>query len=80
MKSAVKLVDAYRSGERSPVEVIDGMLADIESSTINGYITVLADQARVEAQAAQERISAGREIRALEGVPIAEACPSQSKI
>ena len=71
MKSAVALVQAYRTAERSPVDVIDSILAKIESSAINAYITVLAEQARIEARAAQERIAAGQEVRALEGVPIA---------
>lgn len=71
MKSIVELARAYRKGECSPVDIVDKLLVDIESSTINAYITVMADQARAEAKIAQDQLASGTEVGALVGVPIA---------
>src|SRR4051812_25999666 len=43
---AVSLVDAFRSGERSPVEELDATLAAIERSDINAFSHLDADGAR----------------------------------
>src|SRR5690242_5762129 len=43
---AVSLVDAFRSGERSPVEELDATLDAIERSAINAFSHVDADRAR----------------------------------
>lgn len=71
MKSIVELASAYRKGERSPIDIVDDLLADIESSSINAYITVMADQARAEAKAAQAEFASGKAVGELAGVPIA---------
>ncbi|MFT0849773.1 amidase [Achromobacter sp. F4_2707] len=71
MKSAVELVQSYRKGEQSPVAVIEEMLAAINASPLNAFITVCAEQAKQEAEAAEQRLSAGEAGGALLGVPVA---------
>ncbi|NLC35250.1 MAG: amidase [Alcaligenaceae bacterium] len=71
MMSAAALVQAYRKGEKSPVDVIDETLEAIEASALNAFITVCGDQAREEARAAGQRLSAGKTGGALVGVPVA---------
>lgn len=71
MKSIVELAIAYRKGECSPVGIVEKLLIDIESSPLNAYITVMADQARAEAKIAQDQLASGQEVGALAGIPIA---------
>ena len=61
-----------RRRELSPVEVTEACLDRIQAidPRINSYITVVADQARADARAAERRIAAG-EAGPLTGVPIA---------
>jgi aspartyl-tRNA(Asn)/glutamyl-tRNA(Gln) amidotransferase subunit A len=61
------------SGEVSPVEVLDGLLARIEqyNGTLNAYLHVDADSARAEARAAEKAIASGDYIGPLHGIPIA---------
>ena len=61
------------SKQLSPVELTDAMLARIEklNPTLNAYITVTADAAIAEAQAAETEITAGKHRGALHGIPIA---------
>ncbi len=47
---ACSLVDAFRCGERSPVEELEASLAAIESSDLNAFSHVDPDQARVLAK------------------------------
>jgi aspartyl-tRNA(Asn)/glutamyl-tRNA(Gln) amidotransferase subunit A len=58
--------------EVSPVEVTEAYLARIErlDETLGAYATVLADEARREARAAEEEIAAGKYRGPLHGVPI----------
>ena len=49
---ACSLVDAFRSGERSPVEELDAVLGAIESSALNAVSFVDPERARAAAQAA----------------------------
>jgi aspartyl-tRNA(Asn)/glutamyl-tRNA(Gln) amidotransferase subunit A len=49
---ACSLVEAFRSGERSPVEELDATLAAIERSDHNAFVWLDADQARERAAAA----------------------------
>jgi len=49
---ACSLVDAFRAGERSPLEELDATLAAIETSDLNCFSHVDADRARAEAAAA----------------------------
>ena len=60
-------------GERrlSPVEVVEALLARIESDETNAFITVTAERALEEAALAEREITAGRRNGPLHGVPIA---------
>lgn len=57
------LVDAFRSGERSPVEELEASLAAIEASDLNAFTHVDPERARVAAAAADVSLPFG-------GVPI----------
>ena len=46
MQDISDLHAAYRRGERSLVDVVDEMLAAIDSSPLNAYITVIHEEAR----------------------------------
>ena len=63
----------YRSGELSPVEVVEEHLGHIEAvdGTINSYITVAAAHARARAAEAESQIAAGDWKGPLHGVPYA---------
>ena len=60
---AVSLVDAFRSGERTPLEELDATLAAIASSDLNAFSFLDPDAARATAAAADVRQPFG-------GVPI----------
>ena len=70
-RTATELARLLRSGELSPVELVDACLARIErlDGRIGAFVTVLADEARAAARDSEERIRGG-EARPLEGVPI----------
>src|SRR3954451_20159995 len=57
----------------SPVEVVEACLKRIEqlNPTLNAFITVMADEARDQAKAAESEIKAGRWRGPLHGVPVA---------
>ncbi|GIW06027.1 MAG: amidase [Dehalococcoidia bacterium] len=63
---------AYRQGALSPVEVTESQLDRIAAlnPTLHAYVTVLADQARTEARAAEAALAAGWDGSPLLGVPI----------
>jgi aspartyl-tRNA(Asn)/glutamyl-tRNA(Gln) amidotransferase subunit A len=63
----------YRSGDVSPVEVVDALLARIDQygAQTRAYITVTAERARAEAKAAEEMLSNGADLGPLHGIPIA---------
>lgn len=71
MKSAIELVQSYQKGELSPVAVVEDLLAQIESSNLNAFNTVLTEQARKDARAAEVALAAGSASGALFGVPVA---------
>jgi aspartyl-tRNA(Asn)/glutamyl-tRNA(Gln) amidotransferase subunit A len=56
----------------SPVKVVNGCLKRIEefNPKLNAFITVLADQAREQAQVAEAEIKAGKWRGALHGIPV----------
>ncbi len=66
------LAAAIRRGETSSVEVIESHLARVEATNghLNAVVRVLADEARVAAQAADEAAAAGEDLGPLHGVPI----------
>jgi len=70
-KTAVGLKTLVQAGEVSPLEVVDAVLARIESAAagLNCFITVCAEQAREQARRATERLARGEPCRALEGLP-----------
>jgi aspartyl-tRNA(Asn)/glutamyl-tRNA(Gln) amidotransferase subunit A len=57
----------------SPVEVVDACLKRIETlnPTLNAFITVMADDAREQAKAAEVEIQAGKWRGPLHGLPVA---------
>lgn len=61
-----------RAREVSPVEVVDACLKRIEELNphLNAFITVLADQAREQARAADSEIKAGKWRGPLHGIPV----------
>jgi aspartyl-tRNA(Asn)/glutamyl-tRNA(Gln) amidotransferase subunit A len=62
---------AYRSGEAGPVAVVECLLDRIERRRAdNAFITVTAQRAIREAEAAERRYRAGAPLSALDGVPI----------
>ncbi len=71
--SARELGERYRSGDLSPVEVIEALLAHIEAAdpALNSFITVTADHARARAAEAEAEIRAGNIRGPLHGVPYA---------
>ncbi len=58
--------------ELSPVEAVEAALRRIEAlnPVLNAYITVLADEAMLDAQTAEHEIAAGRHRDPLHGIPV----------
>jgi aspartyl-tRNA(Asn)/glutamyl-tRNA(Gln) amidotransferase subunit A len=71
--TAIEIAAAVRSGERSAGEVVEEHLAAIErrEGEIHAFNTVLADEARAEADRIDEAVAGGRDPGPLAGVPIA---------
>jgi amidase len=69
--SATELARMIRRGKLSPVELVDHLLARIETvnPTVNAYCTVVADAAREAARAAEAAARSGDELGLLHGVP-----------
>lgn len=65
-----ELVDGYATGRFDPVDVVDGLLAELATIDLeaHGVVTVAADVARRGAEASARRWAAG-EAGPLEGVP-----------
>lgn len=63
----------YRAGDVSPVEVVDALLNRIEEygDQTKAFITVTAERARAEAQAAEAMLRSGSDLGPLHGIPIA---------
>lgn len=70
--SAGQLAPMIRSGEVSPVEIIDAHLSRIRATepVLNSFITVLADEATAAARQAERDIRAGRHRGPLHGIPV----------
>jgi aspartyl-tRNA(Asn)/glutamyl-tRNA(Gln) amidotransferase subunit A len=67
------LVDAYRGGAATPTEATQAYLDRITAvdDRVGAYLTVVPEEARAAAAAADGRYRAGRALSALDGVPIA---------
>jgi Asp-tRNA(Asn)/Glu-tRNA(Gln) amidotransferase A subunit family amidase len=76
---ACSLVDAFRSGERSPVEELDASLAAIEASDLNAFAALDPERARVAAAGADVGLPFGgvplgiKELEPVAGWPATEA-------
>jgi Asp-tRNA(Asn)/Glu-tRNA(Gln) amidotransferase A subunit family amidase len=79
MGDACSLVDAFRSGERSPAEELEACLAAIEASELNAWSWLDPDGARAAAAAADTSLPFGgvpvgiKELEKVEGWPDTEA-------
>src|ERR1019366_8429741 len=75
---ACSLVEAFRSGETSPVEALDASLAAMAASDLNAFSFVDADAARAAAAAADSSLPFGgvpiaiKELEAVDGWPSTE--------
>jgi amidase len=72
-KSAHALAALIKSRAASPVEVLDAHLAVIArvNPKLNAIVTLVADQARVSAQAAEAAVMRGDAVGSLHGLPLA---------
>ena len=70
--SAGQLAPMVKSGEISPVEIIDAHLSRIRATepVLNSFITVLADEAMTAARQAERDVRAGRYRGPLHGIPV----------
>ncbi len=79
MGDAASLVEAFRKGERSPLEELDATLAAIEASQLNAFCHLDVDQAREAAKGADVSAPFGgvpvgvKELDNVEGWPATEA-------
>lgn len=70
--STTTLADAVRAGELSAEAILDAHLDRIaEYDSLNAFITVIEDEARARARAADEAAAAGEDLGPLHGVPVA---------
>ncbi|HVQ90616.1 MAG TPA: amidase [Mycobacteriales bacterium] len=71
--SALEQAAAIRTGEVSPVELVDHYLGRIEahSAALGAFVTVTDEAARAEAKAAEQAVTAGATLPPLHGVPTA---------
>ena len=72
-KTVTELAALIKSKALSPVEVTEAMLTRIQEQDpqYKSYATIMAEQARASAQAAERAIAAGNYLGSLHGVPIA---------
>jgi amidase len=72
-KTARELAGLICAGEFSPVEVLDAHLAAIEkfNPTLNAIVTLVAEDARAAAQAAEAAVRKGEPLGPLHGLPVA---------
>jgi amidase len=70
---AVELAARIRQRELSAVEVLEAHLAQIErvNPAVNAIVTLVADEARAQAQAADKALARGENLGPLHGLPIA---------
>lgn len=70
--SLVRMADLVRSGELSPVDLVEAHLRQIEARNprLNAFVSVFHDVARAEARRAAEAVVKGNELGRLHGVPV----------
>jgi aspartyl-tRNA(Asn)/glutamyl-tRNA(Gln) amidotransferase subunit A len=79
MGDACSLVEAFRRGERTPLEELEATLGAVERSGLNAFSFVDADRARAAASAADVRLPFGgvplgvKELTSVRGWPATEA-------
>jgi aspartyl-tRNA(Asn)/glutamyl-tRNA(Gln) amidotransferase subunit A len=71
-RTATELLDLYRRGEASPVEVTAAVLERVDrlNPVLNCFALVAADEAMEAARASAARWHAGEPVGALDGVPV----------
>jgi Asp-tRNA(Asn)/Glu-tRNA(Gln) amidotransferase A subunit family amidase len=69
---AIELVRRIRARDLSPVELLDAVLARVESvdPRVHAFMTLDAERARAAARAAEAAVSAGGELGLLHGIPV----------
>jgi len=79
--TARELARRIRAREISAVEVLDAHLRQIErfNSAVNAIVTLLPEEARVKAEAADAALARGDEVGALHGLPIAHKDTTDTK-
>jgi amidase len=72
-RSARELAALIRARKTSPVEVLDAHLAVIDrvNPQLNAFVTLVPEQARAAAQAAEAAVARGEELPPLHGLPVA---------
>jgi amidase len=72
-RSATDLADAIRTGEVSPVEVVEALFERIDdrNDELNAYVNVLKHRAREQAREAEAAVEDGEDLGPLHGVPVA---------
>jgi Asp-tRNAAsn/Glu-tRNAGln amidotransferase A subunit and related amidases len=72
-RSATELAAAIRSGELSPVTVVEAVLDRIDDTDddVNAWVTVCAADARERARDAERAVERGEDLGPLHGVPVA---------
>ncbi len=71
--SATDLAERIRTGDLSPTDLTDAYLDRIaaRNEVTNSYVTVIEDEAREQAEEAEQAVESGDELGPLHGVPIA---------
>ena len=71
--SISELGASYRTGDLSPVDVVNDLLARIDrfGDQTRAYITVVADRARAQAKIAETQLQSGTDLGPLHGIPFA---------
>src|SRR4051794_1054923 len=72
-KSARELAALIRARKLSPVELLDAHLAVIErvNPRLNAFVTLVPEQARAAAHAAEAAVASGEPLGPLHGLPVA---------
>ncbi|RQG95398.1 amidase [Natrarchaeobius chitinivorans] len=69
--TAAGIARAIRTGDRSPVRVVEECLDRIEADDHNAFVTVISEKARERALEAERAVENGDDLGPLHGVPVA---------